>query len=36
MKSIEKPALHKTVLFIEALYKNDYGGVRFIKLPVKL
>ena len=36
IKSGEKSALRKTVLFIEALYKNDYGGIRFIKLPVKL
>ncbi len=35
-KSGEKSALRKTVLFIEALYKNAYGGVKFIKLPVRL
>ncbi len=35
-KSGGKSALRKTVLFIEALYKNDYGGVKFIKLPVRL
>ncbi len=31
-----KQVLRKTVLFIEALYKNGYGGVKFIKLPVRL
>jgi hypothetical protein len=31
-----KPDLRKTVLFIEALYKNGYGGIKFIKLPVRL
>ncbi|MGC8554915.1 MAG: hypothetical protein ACP5NA_05450 [Candidatus Acidulodesulfobacterium sp.] len=35
-KSENISALHKTVLFIEALYKNDYGGLKFIKLPVRL
>ena len=35
-KSENISALRKTVLFIEALYKNGYGGIKFIKLPVRL
>lgn len=35
-KHIGRSALHKTVLYIEALYKNTYGGIKFIKLPVRL